>query len=176
MKDTRGYRRAVRVIVEKDGKILLGKRYIGDDKKMIYLFPGGGIDEDETVEEAAVKEVKEEVGLAVDNVRQIGYENKYDKVHEKPERAKLYRGSNDIWVCATYSGKDTSELGSQGDSFKYAWMSLQEVVKVLKGLPQDGAIKGKLEGLSVYSAFLKKASLESYKELQRIPACALPIW
>lgn len=176
MKDTRGYRRAVRVIVEREGKILLGKRHLEKDNKTIFLFPGGGIEDGESVEETAVKEAKEEVGLAVDNVRAIDYENKYDKVHDKPERAKLYRGSHDIWVCATYSGKDTSQLGSQGDAFKYAWMDLADVIKVYQSLPQDLSTKGNLKGLNAYSAFLKKASLESYKDAQRIPACALPIW
>lgn len=176
MKDTRGYRRAVRVIVEREGKILLGKRHFEKDNKTIFLFPGGGIDEGETVEQAAIKEAKEEVGLAVDNVRQIGYENKYDKVHDKPERAKLYRGSHDIWVCATYNGKDTSELGSQGDAFKYAWMDLEAVIQVYQGLPKDLSTKGNLAGLNAYSAFLKKASLESYQIQRHITGSVLPVW
>ena len=176
VKDTRGYRRAVRVIVERENKILLGKRYIGENKKLIYLFPGGGIEDDEGVHEAAVKEVKEEVGLAVDNVRLIGHESRYDKVHEKPERAKLYRGSHDIWVCAKYDGKDTSELGSQGDSFPYMWLTLPEVVKVFKSLEQDFSIKDKLVALDVYTTFLKKASLESYVSVTPFKPVSLPSW
>ena len=171
MKDPRGYRPAVRVIVERGDKILLGKRHIGPNKKLIYLFPGGGIEKGESLEEAAIKEVKEEVGIAVDNVRPIGHESIYDKVHEKPERAKLYRGSHDIWVCAKYDGKDTSELDSQGDSFPYLWLTLPETIKVFKGMEQDLSIKDKLVALNVYSNFLKKVSLEN-----RTSDSLLPVW
>ena len=58
---------AVDVIIRKEGKILLIKRaarkppaYVGH-----WAIVGGGVDEDETLEQAMVRETKEETGLDV---------------------------------------------------------------------------------------------------------------
>ena len=51
-------------IVEIDGKIALIKRVRNNDE--YYVFPGGGIEEGETPEEAAIREVKEELGIDVE--------------------------------------------------------------------------------------------------------------
>ena len=51
-------------IVEIDGKIALIKRVRNNHE--YYVFPGGGIEEGETPEEAAVREVKEELGIDIE--------------------------------------------------------------------------------------------------------------
>lgn len=51
-------------IVEIDGKIALIKRVRNNDE--YYVFPGGGIEEGETPEEAAIREVKEELGIDIE--------------------------------------------------------------------------------------------------------------
>lgn len=52
------------VIVEIDGKVLLMRRKRPDDSHR-WLLPGGYVDEGEPVEQAAIREIREEVSLDV---------------------------------------------------------------------------------------------------------------
>ncbi|MGG2065150.1 NUDIX domain-containing protein [Bacillus sp. S14(2024)] len=54
--------RSAAIIVE-EGKLALIKRIW--DEEVYYVFPGGGIEEGETTEEAIIREVYEELGLHV---------------------------------------------------------------------------------------------------------------
>lgn len=120
MKDNRGYRRCVRVIVIRGNKILVSKR-IRDNEFKNYTFPGGGIEEGDTIQESAVKECLEEVGILVDNVRELGLKHRYDMEFDKPERAKLYRGTEDIWCIADYVKVDKKLFGSENDAMSSTW-------------------------------------------------------
>lgn len=50
-------------IIELDGKIALIKRVRNNHE--YYVIPGGGIEEGETPEDAAIREVKEELGIDI---------------------------------------------------------------------------------------------------------------
>ncbi|MCU5377926.1 NUDIX domain-containing protein [Bacillus cereus] len=51
-------------IIVQEGKIALIKRIREDE--VYYVFPGGGIEEDETAEEATKREVYEELGVYIE--------------------------------------------------------------------------------------------------------------
>ncbi len=53
------------VLLEKDGRLLLGRRNI-EPAKGLWTFVGGYVDQGERVEEAALREVKEETNLDVE--------------------------------------------------------------------------------------------------------------
>ena len=53
------------VLIEQDGKILLGRRGINPGKGL-WCFPSGFVEIDETPEQAAIRECKEETGLDVE--------------------------------------------------------------------------------------------------------------
>ena len=54
---------AVAVLVEREGRILLGRRGPGTREAGRWSFPAGFVERGEVVEEAALREAKEEVGL-----------------------------------------------------------------------------------------------------------------
>lgn len=62
-------------IIVQDGRVLMAKRREREGK-LLWAFPGGGIEAGESPEEAAVREVSEEVGLEVQAVQVLG-----DRVH-----------------------------------------------------------------------------------------------
>jgi 8-oxo-dGTP diphosphatase len=58
----------VGVMVLKDGKVLLGKRK-GSHGAGEYAWPGGHLEHMESFEQCARREVKEETGMEIENVR-----------------------------------------------------------------------------------------------------------
>lgn len=66
----------VRVIVYRDdGKILLVR---GRFSRQKWALPGGGVNRNESYEQAAVRETLEEVGLRVHNLRYLGKANSHE--------------------------------------------------------------------------------------------------
>jgi 8-oxo-dGTP diphosphatase len=60
----------VGVFILKDGKLLLGKRLSKDNHgDGEYCGPGGHVEFGETLEECAIRETREEVGIEIENVR-----------------------------------------------------------------------------------------------------------
>jgi ADP-ribose pyrophosphatase YjhB (NUDIX family) len=58
-------------MVEKDGMLLLGRR----GKEPAYgtmITPGGGVEQFESIADTARREIKEETGLEIKNLRQFG--------------------------------------------------------------------------------------------------------
>jgi 8-oxo-dGTP pyrophosphatase MutT (NUDIX family) len=68
--DDPGRRGAVAIAV-RDGRMLVIRRARTVVAPLVYCFPGGGIEGDETEEEALVREFREEVGLAIRPVRRL---------------------------------------------------------------------------------------------------------
>ena len=75
----------VKVIIENDGQFLLIKNSYGGNR---WTFPGGGIDKGELAFQAAIREIREEVGihLTENRLMEVGsyvttHEGKIDTVH-----------------------------------------------------------------------------------------------
>lgn len=58
------------IVVEKDGKVLLGKR-MGSHGAGLYALPGGSLEYMETISDCVHREIAEEVGIKVENIRFI---------------------------------------------------------------------------------------------------------
>lgn len=63
---------------EEEPKVLLIQRG-NEPYKGCWAFPGGFMDMEETAEECAVRELKEETGLTVKQIQQIGAYSKVDR-------------------------------------------------------------------------------------------------
>ncbi len=60
-------RQCVRGIIRNGNRIMLLKRNRNGEK--FYVFPGGGIEKDETKEQALRREISEEVGAEITNIK-----------------------------------------------------------------------------------------------------------
>ncbi|MBU0985905.1 MAG: NUDIX domain-containing protein [Proteobacteria bacterium] len=72
----------VAAIVIKDGKVLLGKR-INSHGSGTWQFPGGHLEFNESIEDCARREVFEETGITIINVRPGPYTNDIFKAEKK---------------------------------------------------------------------------------------------
>lgn len=71
---TNTVRVGVAVIIEQAGQWLLGKR-INAHGAETWAFPGGHLEWQETPEDCAVREAKEEVGIDISDLRRLGFTN-----------------------------------------------------------------------------------------------------
>ena len=121
-------RKGVKCVVLKDGKILMIQNTYG---YKTWTFPGGGIKKGETPEEAAKREVFEETGVRVSNLRALGtldfdyqgvstifvataddsaiiidpveiLEAKWFAVHELPVTSKFVKRILELWQKETH--------------------------------------------------------------------------
>ena len=53
-------------LVRPDGRVLMQRRRVGGSHGGLWEFPGGKIDRGETPEQALVREIEEELGVALD--------------------------------------------------------------------------------------------------------------
>lgn len=106
--DSEGYRPNVAIVVcNLDGKVLWARRTSRDG----WQFPQGGVERDETAEQAAFRELYEEVGLAREHVRLVGRTQswlKYDvpRFHLSPRRGQ-FRGQKQLWFLFQLLGGDS---------------------------------------------------------------------
>ncbi len=100
---------AVDVVVVRDGKILLVRRkkepFAGK-----WALPGGIIEEGESAEEAAIREVKEETGLSVKITGLVG-------VFSKPDRDPRGRVISIAFSAVPTGGEE--KAGSDASSVKW---------------------------------------------------------
>ncbi len=130
-------RQAVGIILAKeDGKIWTGKRKIGigvrPKEKNLWQMPQGGIDQGETAEEAAFRELEEETGsrnaeiiMCLDDWLQ------YDLPNELIGKALggKYKGQKQKWFLMLFKGKDNDfNLNKYVAEFdEWAWRDIEEM-------------------------------------------------
>ncbi|VAW34264.1 Adenosine (5')-pentaphospho-(5'')-adenosine pyrophosphohydrolase [hydrothermal vent metagenome] len=109
MIDIDGYRPNVGIILlDNNGKVFFAKRYQDNG----WQFPQGGINTDETNEEAMYRELYEEIGLKPEHVELIGstpgwlrykLPKKYQRKHSKP----LCIGQKQVWFLLKFIGDES---------------------------------------------------------------------
>ena len=108
-------RKAVRCYLVKDNKVVVTKYKEGKKKAGYYDIPGGKIEGEETPEQTAIREMKEETGLKIKNLKYKG-----KMIIEYPNRIFDF----DVFICNECEGKpqDFEENTSE-------WIEINELLK-----------------------------------------------
>lgn len=138
-------RPCVRVIVIKDSKLLIGWKNVRGNK--LPVFPGGGIEEGNSIEEAAQQEVLEEAGVSVTDVSAIGLVAEYPGMSLGRERDKLFSGAKDTYVMAKFHRVDKSLHNSEGDAFSYTWETPAAAHRIIKNSPPSEKNEARLQAV-----------------------------
>lgn len=115
--------RAVAIII-KDNKILLLYRFKNGEE--YYVFPGGGVEDGERVDEAVIREIKEETGFNATIAKRLWeYENNGGMEH--------------FFLINDFSGElklggPEQERQSSDNIYRLEWISLEKV-RGIKLLP-----------------------------------------
>ncbi|MEM5829636.1 MAG: NUDIX hydrolase [Candidatus Aenigmatarchaeota archaeon] len=105
----------VDIIIEKGSKIVLIKRK-KEPFKDKWVLPGGHVEENETVEEAAIREAKEETSLDVKLKGILG-------VYSDPKRDPRYLTISTVFIVKPLSKK----IKAGSDAAKVEWIDVRKI-------------------------------------------------
>eukprot|EP01080_Neovahlkampfia_damariscottae_P003815 gene3815-6976_t len=112
----------VGVFVTKNDKFLIGKR-LGSHGAGSYALPGGHLEFQETFEECATREVKEETNLDIQNIKQCGVTNDIFKI-EKKHYITIFV------ICELKDETQTPVVLEKEKCESWNWVSWDELIKL----------------------------------------------
>ncbi|WHI52259.1 8-oxo-dGTP diphosphatase MutT [Microbulbifer sp. MLAF003] len=104
---------AVGVVSRDDGKILIARRPDHLHMGGRWEFPGGKVEEGESVQQALSRELREEVAIEITELTPL-----VEIRHEYPEKTVLL----DTWQVTAFTGE---AMGREGQ--ETAWVAVQEL-------------------------------------------------
>jgi 8-oxo-dGTP diphosphatase len=117
-------RRAARAVVLNKNKTKIS---IMDMPNLGFLsLPGGGIEKNESINDALIREVKEETGCEIKILKELG------KIEEKRTHSKLHQISYCFLVVATKKGKPQFTEEEIESGTKLIWLPINKVISKLK--------------------------------------------
>ncbi len=125
--------------IENRGRILLTKRPAGSTNGELWEFPGGKVEEGESLQEALRREIREELAITVIPGRPL-----VTVCHRYPHAT--------IHLTAVSANAPSKRLRALGCS-EWRWLSIQELVAAaryrhLQLAPADARLIGRLFGFS----------------------------
>lgn len=122
-------------IIIKDNKILLMHRFMKDWGEY-WVFPGGGVDEGETTEQAMVREVMEELTLTVTEYKPLfDVFNPFTMGGHFPPRQEYYFLVTGFEGEVKLGGSEAEEM-SEDNQYYPTWVELAKL-KEMKNLQPD---------------------------------------
>lgn len=119
------WRPSVYAIIIENSSVLLVPQFEGR-----YGLPGGGINLGEKIEDAVIREVKEETGLNVENPKLVGCENSFFKMHN----SDAYHTILLYYSCNILDGHLSID-GFDSDEKKFAklakWISIDDLENIM---------------------------------------------
>ena len=108
-------RKAVRCYLIKDNKVVVTKYKEGNKKAGYYEIPGGKIEDGETPQQKAIREMKEETGLIIKNLKYKG-----NLIIEYPNRVFDF----DMFLCNECEGEPQEFEENTSE-----WIEINELLK-----------------------------------------------
>lgn len=137
-RNPKDYRPCVGVcLFRPDGRVWLGRRY-GETGPYSWQFPQGGLDKGESPEFGALRELWEETGVTIADLKPLGRIEEwlyYDFPSDvKLPKARNYKGQRQLWFAYQFTGKDaTIDLKSHGtqEFSEWKWAKLSKTPKTV---------------------------------------------
>ena len=104
---------AVNVVVIQEGKVLLTKR----NDFHVWCLPSGGVEDGESIAQAAIRETKEETGIDVELTRLVGVYSRLGGIPEVSAHAALFE-------ARPIGGEITTQTG---ETLEVRYFSLDEI-------------------------------------------------
>jgi 8-oxo-dGTP pyrophosphatase MutT (NUDIX family) len=123
-------RRRVEIVVVRDNKVLVGRYLRRTTGDTFYSLPGGGIEIGETPEQAVHRELLEEMGVVVKNVRDLNLVMNFPP----PYFISNYRYDKIVteWYSASYTKEDLSSFNSARDgSIEKLWLNKKTALEYI---------------------------------------------
>ena len=128
-------RNAVRAVIIKGNKILMVRL----EKTNEYKFPGGGIEEDETIEEALTREVLEEVGRNVSKIEgKIGIMIEFGIAEE--DKSSIFKMVSEYYAVKIGDNQLDQKLDKYEEELMFmpVWTEIEAAYKINKGIIDNG--------------------------------------
>jgi len=125
-------RTAVRAVVLRGAALLMIHSTVGGD----YKFPGGGVKEGETLNEALAREVLEECGTRVSAIKdEIGCIVEY--AHPIEKDFDIFKMTSHYYFCDVENRFGSHSLDGYEEElgFRPVWIHLEDAIKTNKSLP-----------------------------------------
>src|SRR3989338_3824849 len=136
---------------------------IAKESNGIVLFPGGGVDKNEEITKAMIRETKEETGAVVKNIRKLGtikifWGPNWAKTEKQKSRYTAFQGDEMHFFIGDIESFEEPEIKEEDFWDGNKLMNISEVIKKIEGkAPFDEDIRG-----------YREAQLKFLKEIEEI--------
>lgn len=117
------------IIINKKNEFLLVNLESFEDK--YFAIPGGGVEQEETLEDAVYRELNEELGIEKKHLKVVGQSNipvrfKF-KVIKMNRDGRDYEGSERYFFGFKFTGDEKTIIPNPGEVRSYKWVTHSEL-------------------------------------------------